>query len=358
MFKVTPTSRQPRRKAWTMERLINERSISLGYSLDSSSFGAYTSALNSYLTFCDLHGLPVTPTPDTLSFYVVFLSSHIEPRSVDSYLSGICRQLEPFFPEVRQNRKTILVSRTMAGCLRRFGTPIKRKAPFSHANLLLVVDRLASRPTHDDLLFLVILFTGFHALMRLGELVFPDKKKYRNYRKISLRHTVAILPAHYSFFLPSHKGDKFYEGNTILVQKNTTSTDPYVHFIKYINSRDQLFPLHPELCSPVVVWFPPATGFFLVCVKFSQADSPVSPSGPEVLPPLQKPALLSTLFKQPVVGVPLHSGSISGRILSCCTPSFSGAPPINLSIRLSSYFSLSFSSSLRSLSYFHHLIYL
>ena len=247
MFKVTPTSRQPRRKAWTMERLINERSISLGYSLDSSSFGAYTSALNSYLTFCDLHGLPVTPTPDTLSFYVVFLSSHIKPRSVDSYLSGICRQLEPFFPEVRQNRKTILVSRTMAGCLRRFGTPIKRKAPFSHADLLLVVDRLASRPTHDDLLFLVILFTGFHALMRLGELVFPDKKKYRNYRKISLRHTVAILPAHYSFFLPSHKGDKFYEGNTILVQKNTTSTDSYVHFIKYINSRDQLFPLHPEL---------------------------------------------------------------------------------------------------------------
>ena len=77
-----------------MERLVNERSIALGYSLDASSFGAYTSALNSYLTFCNLHHLPVDPTPDTLSFYVVFLSTYIKPDSVNAYLSGICRQLE------------------------------------------------------------------------------------------------------------------------------------------------------------------------------------------------------------------------------------------------------------------------
>lgn len=244
-----------------MDRLINERSISLGYSLDTSSFGAYTSALNSYITFCNLHNLPIDPTPDTLSFYVVFLSSHIEPRSVNSYLSGICRQLEPFFPDIRKNRKTILVSRTMAGCMRRFGTPVKRKAPFSHANLLFVLDSLASHPSHDNLLFIAILFTGFHALLRLGELVFPDKKNLRNYRKIALRHTVSILPTQYSFFLPSHKGDRFFEGNTILVQKITTSTDPYIHFLAYIESRDKLFPLNPELwltsrgCVPTRHWF-------------------------------------------------------------------------------------------------------
>ena len=247
MLQISPTSRQPRREAWTMDRLINERSISLGYSLDASSFGAYTSALNSYLTFCNLHNLPVDPTPDTLSFYVVFLSSHIDPNSVNSYLSGICRQLEPFFPEVRHNRKTVLVSRTMAGCMRRFGTPTKRKTPFSRANLLFVLEHVASSPAHDDFLFIALLLTGFHALMRLGELVFPDKKKLRNYRKISLRHTVSILPTQYSFFLPSHKGDRFFEGNTILIQKLTTSTDPYRHFIAYIESRDALFPLNPEL---------------------------------------------------------------------------------------------------------------
>src|SRR5882762_3206589 len=109
MVSISPTSRQPHRDAWTMERLVNERSISLGYSLDASSFGAYTSALNSYITFCNLHTLPIDPTPDTLSFFVVFLCTYIKPDSVNSYLSGICRQLEAFYPDVRQNRKSLLV---------------------------------------------------------------------------------------------------------------------------------------------------------------------------------------------------------------------------------------------------------
>ena len=232
-----------------MDRLINERSISLGYSLDTSSFSAYTSALNSYLTFCNLHHFPIDPTPDTLSFYVVFLSSHINPKSVNSYLSGVCRQLEPFYPEVRQHRKSLLVSRTMAGCLRRFGTPTNRKTPFSHADLQHVLDSLPSTPSHDDLLFVAILLTGFHALMRLGELVFPDKRALRNYRKISLRHTVnvSVLPHQYSFFLPSHKGDRTFEGNTIVIQQVSTPTDPYSPFLAYLTSRDSLFPLHPEL---------------------------------------------------------------------------------------------------------------
>ena len=72
MIQISASSKQPLREAWTMDRLINERSIMLGYSIDSSTFDSYTSALNSYLTFCNLHQLPVDPTPDTLSFYVVF----------------------------------------------------------------------------------------------------------------------------------------------------------------------------------------------------------------------------------------------------------------------------------------------
>ena len=247
MFQITSMSRQPRRNAWSMERLINERSISLGYSLDTSSFGTYTSALNSYLTFCNLHHLPVDPTPDTLSFYVVFLSSHIKPDSVNSYLSGICRQLELFFPEIRQNRKSMLVSRTMAGCMRRFGTPVQRKAPLSRENLLLILDSMVSGPTHDQLLFAALILTGFHALLRLGELTFPDKKNLRSYRKIALRHSVSLQHNQYSFFLPSHKGDRFFEGNTILVQKLTTPTDPYKPFVDYLRSRDKFFPIHPEL---------------------------------------------------------------------------------------------------------------
>ena len=105
------------------------------------------------------------------------------------------------------------------------------------------------------------MFTGFHALLRLGELVFPDKRRLRNYKKIALRHTVSVTPTHYSFFLPSHKADPFFEGNTILIQKNNTSTSPYQPFLSYLGSRDRLFPIHPELWLtssgrvPIRHWF-------------------------------------------------------------------------------------------------------
>ena len=175
-------------------------------------------------------------------------SNQIQSTLICRAYARHCQQLEPFFPDIRHNRKSILVSRTMMGCMRRFGTPVKQKTPLSHANLLVfILDSMVLSPSHDDLLFAALILTGFHALMRLGELVFPDEKALRNYRKISLWHSVSILPSQYSFFLPSHKGDHFFEGNIILIQKLATSTDPYNPFIKYLTSRDTHFPIHPEL---------------------------------------------------------------------------------------------------------------
>jgi hypothetical protein len=144
--------------------LVHEQSITLGYSLDTSTFGTYTSALNSYLTFCNAHHFPVDPTPDTLSFYAVYISSHINPKSADSYLLGICQQLEPFFPDVHKNRWSLLVSRTVKGCKHRFCVPVKHKLPLSHDNLLLVINSYPS-PSHDDLLFVAQLLPCFHALL-------------------------------------------------------------------------------------------------------------------------------------------------------------------------------------------------
>src|SRR5437016_1969194 len=99
-------SRQPARVAWTRERLIHERALALGQAIDMSTWKNYSSALNSYLNFVCLHDFPVDPTPDTLSFFTVYMSHHIKPDSVDTYLSGICQQLEPFFPDVRKHRKS------------------------------------------------------------------------------------------------------------------------------------------------------------------------------------------------------------------------------------------------------------
>src|SRR6202142_4793384 len=135
MMKISSGSKQPNRPVWTTEQLLQERSVMLGFSMDASTSNTYTSALNSYITFCMAHHFPIDPTEDTLSFFVVYMSSFIKPSSVDSYLSGICRQLEPFFPNVRKNRKSLLVSRTLAGCMRRFGTPTRRKEPLPVADI-------------------------------------------------------------------------------------------------------------------------------------------------------------------------------------------------------------------------------
>ena len=71
-----------------MERLIHEQALALGETLDLATKNSYGSALNSYLNFVLMRNLPVEPTDDTLSLYTVYMSFHIKPDSVDSYLLG------------------------------------------------------------------------------------------------------------------------------------------------------------------------------------------------------------------------------------------------------------------------------
>ena len=104
-----------------------------------------------------------------------------------------------------------------------------------------------SSNSHDDLLFFVILLVGFHVLMRLGELVWPDKKDLQDFRKVTTRDSVELLPEGFSFFLPGHKADKFFEGNKVIVQRTSSGDDPDEPFRKYLKSRDRLFPFHPQL---------------------------------------------------------------------------------------------------------------
>src|ERR1700731_4890228 len=103
----------------------------MGLALDPSTTLSYTSALNSYLSFCKTHSLPCDPTPDTLSLYVAYQSSFISPASVDSYLSGICSQLEPYYPHVRTSRASQLVVRTLKGARRRHACLTTRKSALS-----------------------------------------------------------------------------------------------------------------------------------------------------------------------------------------------------------------------------------
>ena len=116
MIQGSCLSQQPAHEAWSQDKLVCEHAITLGQAIDSTTLNSYSSALNSYLTFVRLHNFLVKPTPETLSFFIVFMSHHINPHSVTGYLSGICQQLEPHFPNVCQAH-SCLVNKTLKGCL-------------------------------------------------------------------------------------------------------------------------------------------------------------------------------------------------------------------------------------------------
>jgi len=239
--------RQPKRERWSLERLRHERALALGEAIDLSTKQNYGSALNSYLNFVLLHELPVEPTDDMLSLYTVWTSSYIEPRSVDTYLSGICHQLESYFPDIRAARASPLVKRTLRGCKRMKSTEVTRKRALTLEDLAMVIIHYAKSTLHDDLLFVAMLLTGFFALLRLGELTLPNDKSIRDWQKIVRRDTVRVCHDVYAFHLPHHKADRYFEGNHIIVRREQFQHNPLFHFKAYLASRDRLFPLSSPL---------------------------------------------------------------------------------------------------------------
>jgi len=243
----TRPARQPVREVWSHERLVHERAIVLGNAMDQTTLRSYGSALNSYLTFVKSHDLPVDPNEDTLSFFTVYMSHHINPRSVNTYLSGIVQQLEPYFPNVREARNSRLVKRTLQGCMRMKGTAVVRKQALTLNDLTTVANHYSASSNHDDILFVAMIYTGFFGLMRLGELTFPDDKSMQNWKKVSRRSSVSITAETYEFHLPSHKADRFFEGNRIIIRGEQFGHHPWRHFTRYISSRDRLHPVASPL---------------------------------------------------------------------------------------------------------------
>jgi hypothetical protein len=143
-------SRQPAHETWSRDKLDHECAIALGQAIDSSTLNTYTSVLNSYLTFVQLHNFPVNPTPETLFFFTVYMSHHISPHSVTSYLSGICQQLEPYFPNICQSHRSPLIDRTLKGCLQLKETPTKRKQALTLANLSTISNDLFDSQNYDN----------------------------------------------------------------------------------------------------------------------------------------------------------------------------------------------------------------
>ena len=135
MIQGTRGSRQPIREFWSREQLVHGRAITLGNAINWSTLSNYSSAINSYLNFVKLHDLPVEHTPETLSFFTVYMCHHINPRSVNSYLSSISQQLETNFPSVKEARNSTLVHCTLQGCMRMKDTTTVRWCNYGQSTL-------------------------------------------------------------------------------------------------------------------------------------------------------------------------------------------------------------------------------
>jgi hypothetical protein len=261
MIHIAHTSRQPVWQAWTLDHLIHKRSIRLGVAIDNSTANTYTSTTNLYLTFCKLHNIPIDPTSETLSYYITFKSSHINPKSVESYLSGICSNLEPFFADIRTNQNSALVKRTLKGALCCHGQPTKRKSPLTTSHMNTITTKLAGSPNHNDMLFLGMLNTGFPGLLRLGKMVVSDNPQLQDFHKVTLHNSLLWMRDGFEFFLPTHKANTTFEGNRIHIARIINAPHPRPVMERYILSRDCLFPLHPQLWlrangrSPTRSWF-------------------------------------------------------------------------------------------------------
>ncbi|KIY61905.1 hypothetical protein CYLTODRAFT_433465 [Cylindrobasidium torrendii FP15055 ss-10] len=188
----------------SVDELVHQRAIALGLSIDSSSAASYDSALNSYHTFCSLHNFPVDPTVATLPFFVVYMSHRINPQSVATYLSGIANKLEPFYPE-----------RTLAGCKRLRSKPIRWKGPLSREHFRAAAESLSPTSSLYDIPFVLLLFTGFCALTRLGELTTNDTVSKRQPHKYTRRNSATTSDTEFSFVLATHKADRFFKGSKI-----------------------------------------------------------------------------------------------------------------------------------------------
>ena len=100
LIQQTHGSRKPQHVAWSSECFAYKRSLMLGQSIATNIWTSYGLALNSYLNFIHLHNFNSEPTANTLSLFTTYMSKHIKPSSVASYLTGICQQLEPFFSDI------------------------------------------------------------------------------------------------------------------------------------------------------------------------------------------------------------------------------------------------------------------
>lgn len=234
---------QPCRQSRTREVLLYEKSIASRQAMDRSTLGSHEPTLYAYFKFVHLHDLPIDPTAKTLSHFVTYMSHQIAPRLLKTYMSGMARLLESDYPYVRKACNSKLVHNAVRSCMDMHDAAIGGKVPFKMDELVRVILHYSNSNDHDDFLFVAMLITSFHGIMRIGELTLPEDKSDQDWRKVIRRSSVKLEGNNFQFLLPGHKGDKLFKGSQVVIRilDPSSRVDPLPLVMRYVNSRDRLF---------------------------------------------------------------------------------------------------------------------
>jgi len=215
--------RSPPLPAPSLSSLAELRSHLILNSIEPSTRRGYTSSLKHWTTFLSIYNLPPTPTVDSLSLFVAFLSTRV--KAVNKVLSALAHLLRPSMNNWDDVRYHPLVEAAIQGSKKTNLSPTKRARPLRPPELARLVSSAISSNSYNDLLVAVIGTLGFTGVMRLGELTEPQHKADRVERKICLRDGAVLEHDKlFQFILRSHKGDRAHKGSTVvIVGENSTS---------------------------------------------------------------------------------------------------------------------------------------
>ena len=113
-------SRQPHWEAWMIDWLNSELAINLGLAIDWSTHESYSSALNLYITFCQLHGFDIkphnvplptmSPSNPRISTQNLLTATYLASATNLSHISLTCgMSVNPqWYPEVWKGQNTTL----------------------------------------------------------------------------------------------------------------------------------------------------------------------------------------------------------------------------------------------------------
>ena len=179
------------------------------HALEKSTVGGYSTGARSYARFCQIHNLPLDPTPQTLSRFIAFSSLSI--ASGPKYLTGARHFLHDLYPHFDNSRASPVVQATIRGSKKVRADPVRRKQPIRIDHLLLFVNAARSSNDYDDLLFATIMSCCFYGCHRSGELILKSRKEV-DWRKIIKRSSLHFSLGYAGYRLPYHKTDPFYHG--------------------------------------------------------------------------------------------------------------------------------------------------